>query len=279
MLSHKLPNKLSVIPLALAVALSSSLSSGCSTDPASPAPLSDPPAPPTGTVERLVPEILAVHPFDDTTFTQGLEVEGDQLLVGTGQYGGSEIFRVTPDGQRFDVQQLEDRFFGEGITRTGDHVWQLTWKAGTAFKRDAGTLEEIERVSYEGEGWGLCSFQDTLIMSDGSDEIRHLDPDTFGETSRIAVTLDGEPVSGINELECVDGEVYANIFLSTDIIRFDPDTGEVTAVIDGSVLPNNARPDPNHVLNGIAHIPDSDRFYLTGKRWPDLYEVRFVEAG
>ena len=274
--------KLSAIPVVLSVALSS----GCSTTPdalesstSSTAPTAPTlPTLPTEAVERLIPEIIAVHPFDDTAFTQGLEVDGDQLLVGTGQYGGSEIFRTTLDGQRFDVHQLEDRFFGEGITQTGDHVWQLTWRAGTAFKRDAGTLEEIDRISYEGEGWGLCSSQDTLIMSDGTDEIRHLDPDTFAETSRVTVTLGGQPVTGINELECVDGEVYANIFLATDIIRFDPDTGEVTAVIDGSVLPNNALPDPDNVLNGIAHIPGTDRFYLTGKRWPDLYEVRFVEA-
>lgn len=272
-----LSNKLSVLPGVLSVALSSALSSGCSTAMDAPGSPDSSPSP-TGTVERLIPEIITVHPFDDTVFTQGLEVDGDQLLVGTGQYGGSEIFRTTLDGQRVDAQPLEDRFFGEGITRTDDHVWQLTWKAGTAFKRDAGTLEEIDRVSYEGEGWGLCSFQDTLIMSDGTNEIRHLDPDTFEETSRVAVTLDGQPVTGINELECVEGEVYANIFLATDILRFDPDTGEVTAVIDGSALPNNALPDPNNVLNGIAHIPGSDRFYLTGKRWPDLYEVRFVGA-
>lgn len=272
-----LPNKLSTIPVVLSITLSSVLSSGCSTATDAPGSPESSPSP-TGTVERLVPEIITVHPFDDTVFTQGLEVDGDQLLVGAGQYGGSEIFRTTLDGQRSDVHQLEDRFFGEGVTHTGDHVWQLTWRAGTAFKREAGTLEEIDRVSYEGEGWGLCSLGDTLIMSDGTDEIRHLDPDTFEETSRVEVTLAGQPVTGINELECVDGEVYANIFLDTDIIRFDPASGEVTAVIDGSVLPNNALPDPDNVLNGIAHIPGTDRFYLTGKRWPDLYEVRFVGA-
>lgn len=230
-------------------------------------------------VERLVPEIVATHPFDESAFTQGLEVDGDALIVGTGQYGTSEIYRTTLDGQRFDVHPLEDQFFGEGITRAGDHVWQLTWQAGVAFKRDAVTLEEIERISYGGEGWGLCSMGDTLIMSDGTPEIRHLDPETFAESDRVTVTLDGAPVSAINELECVDGEVYANLFLDTDIIRFDPVTGVVSAVIDGSVLPNNALPDPNNVLNGIAHIPDTDRFYLAGKRWPDLYEVRFIEAG
>lgn len=252
------------------------LSSGCSVDDPDPAGPDD--AKDAG-VQRMVPEIVDTHPFDETAFTQGLEVDGDSLIVGTGQYGTSEIYRTTVEGERSDVHRLEDRFFGEGITRAGDHVWQLTWQAGIAFKRDAVTLEEIERISYEGEGWGVCAMSDTLIMSDGTAEIRHLDPDTFAESDRITVTLDGTPVPSINELECVDGQVYANLFLDTDIIRFDPTTGVVSAIIDGSVLPNNAQPDPNNVLNGIAHIPGTDRFYLSGKRWPDLYEVRFVEAG
>ena len=102
-----------------------------------------------------------------------------------------------------------------------------------------------------------------------------MDPQTFEERERFQVTLDGEPLSGLNELECVDDAVYANLFTTTDIVRIDAETGKVTAVIDASAVPNNAAPDPNHVLNGIAHIPGTDEFYLTGKRWPDLYRVTF----
>ncbi|NLZ58361.1 MAG: glutaminyl-peptide cyclotransferase [Corynebacterium sp.] len=255
---------------ALATLSSAVLSSSCSPFPAEE----------DVEVAHLVPEILATHEFDESAFTQGLEVDGDQLIVGTGQYGTSEIYRTTLDGVKSNVQPLDDQYFGEGITRAGEHVWQLTWKAGIAFKRDAETLDVVEEVSYAGQGWGLCAQDDgALIMSDGTSQVRHLDPVTFDESSRVTVTLDDEPVESINELECVDGMVYANLFTETDIIQFDPATGKVAAVIDASNLPNNAAADSNNVLNGIAHIPGTDRFYLAGKRWPDLYEVRFVDAG
>lgn len=239
---------------------------------------STPPTDSEPVVEHLVPEIISTHSFDSTSFTQGLELDGDELIVGTGQYGGSRIYRSSVDGQESVSQSLDPEFFGEGITKSGDAIWQLTWNEGVAFKRDADTLEELDRVSYDGQGWGICSTDDALITSDGSSTLTFRDPETFAENSTVDVTLDGSPVGNLNELECVDGEVYANIFLDTDIMRIDPNSGEVTAVIDASNIPNNATPDTNNVLNGIAHIPDSDRFYITGKRWPDLYEVRFVPA-
>lgn len=240
---------------------------------------STPPADSEADVEYLVPEIISTHTFDSTSFTQGLELDGNELIVGTGQYGGSRIYRSTVDGQESVSQELDPEFFGEGITKSGDVIWQLTWNEGVAFKRDAQTLEELDRVSYDGQGWGICSTGDALITSDGSSALTFRDPESFAETGTVDVTLDGSPVGNLNELECVDGQVYANIFLDTDIFRIDPISGEVTAVIDASNIPNNAAPDVNNVLNGIAHVPDSDRFYITGKRWPDLYEVRFVSAG
>lgn len=266
---------------------SSSISPGSSAaDPVATASQSDSASesesgPQVSTVARLSVEILETHPFNEASFTQGLEVEPDgTLLVGTGQWGESEIYRAEVGGSPTQPTPLPEDHFGEGVTRHGDTVWQLTWQAGVAYQRDAETLEEVSQVSYPGEGWGLCSFPDELIMSDGTSELRYLDPATFAERGRTHVTLDGTPVQGINELECVDGpegrEVYANIFTETDILRIDPATGEVTAVIDASGVPNNAAPDPNNVLNGIAHLTGTDRFYLTGKRWPDLYEVRFV---
>lgn len=232
-------------------------------------------------VERLGVEILATRPFDETSFTQGLEVDDHgTLLVGTGQWGESRVYRRTLDGQELVSHSLPDNQFGEGVTRHGDTVWQLTWQSGTAYRRDAETLEEIGRVRYPGQGWGLCSFPDELLMSDGSAQLRRLDPVTFEERDRVTVTLEGARVDDLNELECVDGprgpEVYANVFTETDIMRIDAATGEVTGVIDASTLPNNATPHPDHVLNGIASIPGTDRFHLSGKRWPDLYEVRFV---
>ncbi|MGP6174954.1 glutaminyl-peptide cyclotransferase [Corynebacterium sp. A21] len=230
-------------------------------------------------VEHLEPEIIQVHPFDQSSFTQGLEVDaGGNLLVGTGQIGESRIYRSTLDGVELQSADLDPAFFGEGVTVDGDHLWQLTWQDGVALKRDARTLEELDRVELPGEGWGICSRQDELLLSDGSDKLSRLDPETFEVREQIPVTLNGTPVRGLNELECVSDQVYANVFLSTDIMRIDAASGKVTAVIDAANLPNNAASDPNHVLNGIAQLPDEGNFLLAGKRWPDLYEVRFIPA-
>ena len=274
------------LPLRVAAGLIAALSTlgagSCAPDgSSSPDPTTS--AAPAG-ITHLVPRIVETHPFDRTSFTQGLEVEDDgTLLVGTGWTGESRIYRTTLDGEELASAELDPQYFGEGITRHGDHVWQLTWKDRVAVKRDAATLAEIDRVSYPGEGWGLCSTGEELIMSDGSATLRRLDPDTFAELGHLEVTRAGVPAEGLNELECVDGDIYANVFLSSEILLVDADpadaAGTVTAVIDASGLPNNATPDPNHVLNGIAHLPGTDRFLLTGKRWPDLYEVELVPAG
>lgn len=229
-------------------------------------------------VDTLTVHVDETLPFDDTSFTQGLEVAPDgTLYVATGMEGESRIYRATADGKELVSKELDPTFFGEGITRVDDHLWQLTWQNNTAIKRDAETLDEIERTTFEGEGWGLCHRQDAneVIFSDGSAELRRMDPDTLTERERFTVRYNGQPITGLNELECVGDDIYANIFTTTDIVRIDAETGRVETLIDASSLPNNASPDPNHVLNGIAHIPDSDEFYLTGKRWPDLYRVTF----
>ena len=226
--------------------------------------------------EHLTAEVVERLPFDDTSFTQGLEVAEDgNIYVATGMEGESRLYTRTVDGTELTSVDLEPEFFGEGITRVDDTLWQLTWLDGTAIRRQANSLEEIGRATYDGEGWGLCAREDEVIFSDGTSELRRMDPETLEERERFTVTMDGEPVEGLNELECVGDDVYANIFTSTDIVRIDAETGEVQALIDASGLPNNATDDPNHVLNGIAHIPGTDEFYLTGKRWPDMYRVRF----
>ena len=184
-------------------------------------------------------EVVATHPFDQSSFTQGLEVDGDSLLISTGQEGESRVYRSSLDGKEQQSVPLDREFFGEGITRAGDHVWQLTWRHGTAVKRDATSLAEVER-------------------------------------ERIQVTRDGAPLDKLNELDCTDGHIYANRFLTSEIVRIDAASGNVTDTIDASALASNAAPDPNNVLNGIAHIPGTDRFLVGGKRWPQLYEVRFV---
>ncbi|ADK28392.1 glutaminyl-peptide cyclotransferase [Corynebacterium pseudotuberculosis] len=240
---------------------------------------------------ELQAEIISRHDFDAQSFTQGLEVDGEGLVVGTGGYGTSSIYRTSVDNIQATRTQLPESFFGEGITVTkgsSRKIWQLTWKNNVAIQRDPDSLEEITRVTYQGEGWGLCAFSDRLIMSDGTSDLRVLNPVTFQEIKRIPVRMINAqgrpmPVEGINELECVPSgpgaqtdTVYANRFLSTDILGIDAASGSVKKLIDASRIPNNAQPDIDNVLNGIAHIPGTDNFYITGKRWPDLYRVRFV---
>lgn len=252
------------------------LLAGCS--PATDAPADSP----SDSVEYLTARVEERLPFDASSFTQGLEVAPDgNLYVGTGMEGESRLYVRTPAGEELRSVDLDPLFFGEGITRIDDTVWELTWLNGTAIRRNAATLEETGRASYDGEGWGICARPDAdeVIFSDGSAELRRMDPRTLEERGRFTVTMDGRPVSGLNELECVGGDVYANIFTTTDIVRIDAETGRVTALIDASGVPNNAADDPNNVLNGIAHIPGTDEFYLTGKRWPDMYRVTFAPAG
>lgn len=255
--------------LSVIAALAAGVLAGCAPESSAP------------NVEHLKAEEVERLPFDETSFTQGLEVTADgNLYVGTGQEGESRLYTRTVAGEELASVDLDPQFFGEGITRIDDTLWQLTWLDGTAIRRDAHTLKEIDRASYEGEGWGLCARPEAneVIFSDGSDELRRMDPETLEERGRFTVTLGGEPVAGLNELECVGDDVYANVFTTTDIVRIDAETGKVTALIDASALPNNATDDPNHVLNGIAHIPGTDEFFLTGKRWPDMYRVRFTQA-
>ncbi|MGO1949661.1 MAG: glutaminyl-peptide cyclotransferase [Mycobacteriaceae bacterium] len=239
----------------------------------------------TGDATVLSSEVLAEHPFDQDAFTQGLEVmPGGDLLVGTGMNGESRIFRAPVEDAASPTvsDDLDEEYFGEGVTLHDDTVWQLTWKENTAFQRDPETLEVTGEASYDGEGWGICSDGGQLVMSDGTDELTFRDPESFEPTGTVDVTLDGEPVDQLNELECTggtdgeDAEVWANIWQENRIVRIDPSNGEVTGVLDID-LPAGDR-DGADVLNGIAEKPGEDgTFYLTGKLWDTLYEVRVAE--
>lgn len=235
------------------------LSAACST----------PPAGPTGL------EVLGTLPHDPGAFTQGLELVDGVLYEGTGLEGQSSLRRVDPDtGEVEQHVDLPDDLFGEGITVVGDRIWQLTWRDGVAIERDRSTLDEVRRVTYEGEGWGLCRDGDRLVMSDGTDELAFRDPGSFAETGTVAVRRDGQPVARLNELECVGGQVWANVWQTDEVVRIDPADGRVTATVDLSSLRPADVPESD-VLNGIAAVPGTDEFLVTGKNWPTIFRVRF----
>lgn len=239
-----------------------------------------PPATPTATT-RLRAEILQVVPHDPTAFTQGLELVDGTLYEGTGLEGSSTLREVDPATGAVRRQTALPRdLFGEGITAVGPTLWQLTWQDGIAIQRDRATLAELRRVTYPGEGWGLCHDPAAarLVMSDGSDRLTFRDPHTFEPTGEVRVTSDNSPITRLNELECAHGAVFANIWQTDTIVRIDPASGRVTATIDlAGLLPPAERANTD-VLNGIAAIPGTDEFLVTGKNWPKMFRVRFVPA-
>ena len=270
---HKLLSALCII---LALAATIALIAGCSAgDSGAAAP----------TPEQLTVKVVKTLPYAPQTFTEGLVVDGDYLLVSAGMEGRSSLSRRDiATGEVVQQVDLDPQYFGEGITRVGDTIWQMTYQDGIAFRYDAQTFALTGQAHYTGEGWGLCSFNDsdpaTMYMSDGTAELRVLNAADFSEQSRVTVTDSGTPVTKINELSCApDGTLYANVFLTDWILKIDPTSGAVLARIDASALrPAETKGDINAVLNGIAHIPGTDRFYVTGKDWTVMYEVEFVTA-
>ncbi len=234
--------------------------------------------PPSGAApEQLKVQVLSTHPHDPTSFTEGLEIDGGQLYESTGLEGHSLIRRS--DAGTGVVQasvDLSPDLFGEGVTVLDGTLWQLTWRNGFAIRRDPQTLADRGHVPFSGEGWGLCHQPGRLVMSNGTDTLTFRDPATFAETGSVQVRKQGRPLDMLNELECVDGAVWANVWQTDQIVRIDPTTGQVTATVDASgLLDRSANPNAD-VLNGIAAIPGTDRFLITGKLWPTTFEVRFV---
>lgn len=244
----------------------------------------------------LTVEVFNVYPHDENAFTQGLLLLAPGVLLeSTGLRGQSSLREVDLETgevlRRVEVRRPEAEltgpnaqpdYFAEGLELVEGRLIQLTWTAGEAFVYDVETFERIDTYTYEGEGWGLCYDGRYLYMSDGSPYISVREPATFELIVKSLVTLEGQPIrSGLlNELECVGDSIYANLWQTDFIVQFDKVTMQATALIDvRGMLPEEERPrDPGGVLNGIAYNPESDTFYLTGKLWPKLFEVRFVPA-
>ena len=227
-------------------------------------------------VPRLRVQVLSTSPHDTAAFTEGLELDDGTLYEGTGLVGRSEV-RPGPPGAAPTVRAaLPSPLFGEGVTVVGSTLWQLTWQNGVAIERDARTLAELRRVPYQGEGWGLCHQQDRLVMSNGSDQLTFRDPASFAVLGAVTVHSGSQTFDQLNELECVGATVYANVWQTDTILRIDPADGAVTGVIDASGLLTDAQRRNADVLNGIAAVPGTDEFLVTGKLWPTLFRVKFV---
>jgi glutaminyl-peptide cyclotransferase len=228
------------------------------------------------TAQQLRPQVVAAIPHDRTAFTEGFEVDDGVLWEGTGLAGESQLRELDPTtGAVRRSVPLPGRLFGEGITVVGPRIWQLTYQDGVALEWDRATLTVLRQVPITGEGWGLCHDGTRLVQSDGTDRLRFRDPTTFAEVGGVSVTLDGQPVTQLNELECVDGMVWANVWKTDRIVEIDPADGHVVAVVDASGLLDPAQRAGTDVLNGIAAVGDGE-FLITGKLWPTTFRVRFV---
>jgi glutaminyl-peptide cyclotransferase len=229
--------------------------------------------------QRLKVKVLSTRPHDPEAFTQGLVLDGTTMFESTGLNGKSSLREVDP--QTGKVRRKVDvpaEYFAEGLALADGRLIQLTWKEEKAFVYDRSDFRKLSEFRYDGEGWGLCSDGTRLVMSDGSDRLTFRDPKTFAVQSIVNVSLAGKPATELNELECVDGAVYANVWQTDDILRIDPKDGRVTAVIDASGLLTSEERQKTDVLNGIAWNPATKTFLITGKLWPRMFEVQFVPA-
>jgi glutamine cyclotransferase len=221
-------------------------------------------------------EVVHAWPHDADAFTQGLVFHDGKFLESTGELGHSSLRRVEAEtGRVLEKVDVPPPFFAEGITLLNGKIYQLTWQQQLGFIYDAATFQKLGEFRYQGEGWGLANDDQSLILSDGTNRIRFLDPDNFQVRKTIAV-VDGKlPVNELNELEYVQGEIYANVWHADRIARIDPQSGRVVGWIDLSgLLTPGAVTDEEAVLNGIAYDEAQGRLFVTGKLWPKLFEIK-----
>ena len=220
--------------------------------------------------------IVNTYPHDETAFTQGLLFDSGVLYEGTGLYGNSSLRRVElATGEILQLYALPPQYFGEGITIFDDKIIQLTWQEHKSFVYDKNSFELLQEFSYSTEGWGITTDGSRLIMSDGTSTLYFLNPETFQKIGQVEVHDNGT-VERLNELEYIQGKVYANIWLEEKIAIINPQTGKVEGWINLSGLQNVENQDPDDVLNGIAYDAAGDRLFVTGKRWSQLFEIQLI---
>jgi glutamine cyclotransferase len=226
--------------------------------------------------KRVGYRVLNSYPHDATAFTQGLLWHDGGFYESTGLEGQSSLRRVEfPSGRVLQKIEVPRPLFAEGLALVGDRLVQLTWKSRRGLIYDRKTLKPISYFTYETEGWGITFDGKNLVMSDGSDTLTYLDSKNYQPVRRLPVTLDGEPLHQLNELEWIEGEVWANVWQTDLVVRIDPATGRVKSTVDLSgLLPDSQRSGREDVLNGIAYDAKKKRIFVTGKLWPRLFEIQ-----
>ncbi|WP_079989566.1 glutaminyl-peptide cyclotransferase [Candidatus Protochlamydia phocaeensis] len=231
-------------------------------------------------VDHLVPEVISTLPHDPSAFTQGLLIDQEDLYESTGLYGKSSLRRLNlKTGEILDQILLPEDQFGEGVTYWQGRLIQLTWKEEVSLVYQPKPLALLYQLAYEGEGWGLCTDGQSLLMTNGSSQILQRDPSTLAVQKTLNVSFKGQTISRLNDLVCVGNDIYANVWRTNYIIRIDKTSGKVTAVIDASGLlsaKERKALGKEAVLNGIAYHEATQTFFITGKYWPLIFEVRFV---
>lgn len=225
-------------------------------------------------------DIEVVNSFDhqQSAYTQGLQFEDGVMWEGTGEYGSSRLqYTDMATGRVTVVATLPDNHFGEGITLLGDRIYQLTWQNGIMYIYDRKTLKKVDTKRYKGEGWGLTTDGQWLYMSDGTPDIRVLDPVTLEVKRRISVVCNGASLPYLNELEWIDGKIWANVYTLNQIVIINPENGIVEKVVNlEGLLPESEYTPTTDVLNGIAYDKESGRIFVTGKNWSKLFEIRLL---
>jgi glutamine cyclotransferase len=236
-------------------------------------------AKPAETVKSYRYEVLARYPHDAQAFTQGLIYHDGYLYESTGLEGNSSLRKVELNtGKVLKKVDLDPKYFGEGLTIFQGKIYQITWLSGVGFVYDVGTLAKVAEFHYDGEGWGLTHDERSLILSDGSNRLQFLDPKEFKVKRSIEVFYHGKPLSELNELEYINGQIFSNVWHQNLIARIDPATGRLLGIVDLTGLGSGLGLGSEDVLNGIAYVSKTDNLLVTGKRWPFLFRIRLIES-
>lgn len=230
----------------------------------------------TSRAQQVSYEVVGSYPHDPTSFTQGLLWHDGTLYEGTGLEGRSKLRRLEfPSGKVLKEISLSSEYFGEGLALVGNRLMQLTWQSHRGFVYDLDSFRKLQEFTYDTEGWGLTYDGNNLILSDGSSNLFYLDPQTFKPIRKLAVTMNGQALTEINELEFIEGEIWANVWQTDFIVRIDPSTGRVTSFLNlKGILAPSDKTGREDVLNGIAYDAEKKRIFITGKLWPRIFEIR-----